>query len=453
MYAALFAVMAVAVAQTPAAPWTAPSDDSLQSILAQRIARGGGVGLVVAVTERGVPRCVAVGRRAGDGSPPLDCAAVFEIGSVSKVLTGMLLAQMSVAGDVTLGDPVQRFLPADVRVPSRGGRAITLEHLATATSGLPRVPDLEPADSADPYADFGPAELHAYLSSHELARDPGESYEYSNLGAGLLGHALALRAGMPYEQLVIERLLQPLGMNETRITLTPVLRARLAGGHGPDLEPAGNWEFAALAGAGAWRSTAPDMMRLMAAMLAPPPVLAEAIALSVAPRQSAGHPRLSIGLGWHVLERGGVRIVWHNGETGGFHSFVGFVPTTGANVVVLSNATLDIDDIGMHVLDPAAGLRTPAARDEVAVSPDLLERHVGRYELVPGFVLTITRREATLFVQATGQPRFRLYAASPTRFFLRVVEADVGFTLDDAGRTTGVVLYQGGRETAGRRLP
>jgi hypothetical protein len=157
-----------------------------------------------------------------------------------------------------------------------------------------------------------------------------------------------------------------------------------------------------------------------------------------------------VGLGWHVLERGGRSIAWHNGETGGFHAFLGLDPASGANVVVLSNSAADIDDIGLHLLDPTFPVRRP--RSSVAVDAAVLERYVGRYELTPDFAIEVTREGAALFVQATGQPRLRVYAASPTRFFLRDVEAEVGFTADAAGAVTGLVLYQNGREMPGRRV-
>src|SRR5437016_11097706 len=135
-------------------------------------------------------------------------------------------------GEVRLDDPVAKYLPSSVRVPSRNGRQITLLDLVTQSSGLPRMPsNFTPRDSMNPYADYSVQQLYAFLSSYQLTRDIGATYEYSNLGVGLLGHALALKAGTSYEQLVTRRVLIPLQMKETAITLTPALRARLALGH------------------------------------------------------------------------------------------------------------------------------------------------------------------------------------------------------------------------------
>lgn len=356
--AAVMCLLLAAAATLPAplpAQWTAPPGDSIARVLDQRIARGGAVGLVVGVVENGRPRVVAAGRRGGEGSPAPDGRTVFEIASVSKVFTTTLLAEMVARGEVALDDPVRRFLPDSVRVPSRGGREITLLDLATASSGLPRLPgNLDLTNLADPYARYEARDLYAFLAEYTLPRDPGAAFEYSNLGMGLLGHALALRAGKSYEELVAERILLPLGMRDTRLVPTPSMRERLAAGHGDDLAPAGSWNVAVMAGAVGWRSTADDMLRFLAAQLAPPPgPLGRALAMAREPRRPTGRPEIRIGLGWLVLERDGRSIAWHNGQSGGYHAFIGLDPASGANVVVLSNTAASIDDIGIRLLTPA----------------------------------------------------------------------------------------------------
>ncbi len=441
------ALAVVAVLVPGASRAQAPSTDSVRAILAERIRLGGATAIVVGLREGDSTRIVASG--------PAGAATILEIGSVSKALTGLLLAEMAARGEVALEDPVRRYLPDSVQVPARDGREITLLDLASHTSGLPRLPDnLAPADPSDPYAGYDAGRLYRFLSGHTLRRDPGTLYEYSNLGAGLLGHVLERAGGRPYETLVVERILAPLGMHDTRITPTPEQRARLAGGHGADLAPVKGWTFDALAGAGAWRSTVLDLLRLLGAMLEPPAgTLGEALTTAMEPRRPAGSPGLRIGLGWHVLERGGRTVTWHNGQTGGFHSFVAVDRAGRAGVVVLSNAGTNVDDIGFHLLDPALPLRHPGPpRPTVEVPVATLQRSVGRYELAPEFAIEVTLEDGALHAQATGQQRFRLYAASPTRFFLRVVEAEVGFTEDASGTVTGLVLYQGGRETAGRKV-
>jgi CubicO group peptidase (beta-lactamase class C family) len=249
---------------------------------------------------------------------------------------------------------VQKYLPAEVKVPSRNGKEITLLDLATQTSGLPRLPsNLRPKDLRNPYADYTVQQLYDFLSSYTLSRDPGALYEYSNLGMGLLGHALALHAGMSYEALVTKRVLQPLGMHDTGITLTPSMQARLAEGHDATGAPVANWDLPTLAGAGALRSTATDMLKFLGAALdTTRGPLARAFALAEQPRRVASPDgSLRIGLGWHVLSAYGEQFTWHNGQTGGYHAFIGVDHATGANVVVLASSNQSIDDIGLHVLD------------------------------------------------------------------------------------------------------
>jgi CubicO group peptidase (beta-lactamase class C family) len=188
------------------------------------------------------------------------------------------------------------------RACSRSGlsrRASPLLDLTTQVSGLPRQPaNLSPRDSTNPYADYSVQQLYTFLSGYELTRDIGAEYEYSNLGVGLLGHALALKAGMSYEELVRRRILAPLGMRETAITITPALRSRLAPGHDAEGNVVANWDLPTLAGAGALRSTARDMLIFLAANLdsmATP--LSRTLRQTHAARHSTNNPDLQIGLG------------------------------------------------------------------------------------------------------------------------------------------------------------
>src|SRR5690606_29377013 len=191
------------------------------------------------------------------------------------------------------------------------------------------------------------------------------------------------------------------------------------------------------------------------AALAPPPgPLGQAFTMAMTPRVPAGRPGLRVGLGWHMLERDGRQIVWHNGQTGGYHAIVALDRASGANAVVLANTAANIDDIGFHLVDASRPLRHPEPpRPEVEVDPTVLERYVGRYEVTPALAIEVTREGSALYVQATGQPRFRAFAASPTQFFLRVVPAEIRFTVDDSGMVTGLVLHQNGRDMPGRRVP
>jgi CubicO group peptidase (beta-lactamase class C family) len=355
---ALLACVASAAHSAAAAAQAAfPSDAAVRAILEQRVASGGAAGILVGLLDAGGQARYFAAGSAGPGKLPLDRSSVFEIGSITKVFTGTLLAEMALGGEVSLDDPVQKHLPAGVSMPSRNGIAVTLGHLATQTSGLPRLPGNLRAVTV--------AQLYEFLSGHELRRDPGAEYEYSNLGVGLLGHVLALRAGVTYEALVRARILDPLGMTHTAVALTPWMLEHAVAGHNAQGDTVPYWDLPALAGAGALRSTAEDMLRFLEANVRPGNGrLAGAMRMAHPARAAAGSPTMRIGLNWHRLAAGGDTLIWHNGGTGGFRTFAGFRPATGTAVVVLTNTGgQGSDDIGFHLLNPALPLRASDRRE------------------------------------------------------------------------------------------
>ncbi|HTW22985.1 MAG TPA: serine hydrolase [Candidatus Baltobacteraceae bacterium] len=427
-----------------------PSDSEIRQILVDRIdVQHQSVGIVVGVIGPEGRRVIAYGHLGQGDSRPLNSDTVFEIGSLTKVFTSLLLADMVQRGEVALDDPVSSYLPASVRMPQRNGRQITLVDLAMHTSGLPRLPtNLQIKNPDNPYASYTVADLYQFLSSYQLNRDPGSQYEYSNLGGGLLGHVLALRAGMSYEALVRSRICDPLGMKDTRITLTPEMKARLAVGHNQGLEPVANWDFPALAGAGALRSTASDMLTFLAANLGyTKSPLAPAMAAMLKVRRPTGQPGLETGLAWLIVTANSKEIVWRNGGTGGYRSFMGFDPAAGIGVVVLSNTSTaaGVDDIGRRLLAP------PKQYTQVAVDPKIFDGYVGTYQLAPTFLITITRDGDHLFEQATGQQRFEIFPESEREYFLKVVDAQITFVTDSAGRATELILHQAGLDRHAKR--
>ncbi len=440
-----------AIAQSPV-----PGDAEIRALLEQRIdVERQSVGIVVGVIEPQGTRVVAHGTFATDDPRPVGGDTLFEIASITKVFTGLLLAEMVERGEVRLDQPVAELLPDGVEVPGRDGEQITLEHLATHRSGLPRMPDnFDPADPADPFADYTAEDLYAFLAGYELTRDIDEAYEYSNLGTGLLGHALAEAAGVDYETLLHERILEPLGMTDTVITLPGDLARRHATGHDATMQPVQNWNLDVLAGTGALRSTVSDLLKLLAAAMDYDETeLAAAFALSTTPRADADVGR--IGLSWHLTPFGDDELVWHNGGTGGFRSFAGYLRNAGVGVVVLSNMNTEIgvDDLGLHLLDQSLPLAPPPReRVEVEVDPAIYEGLTGVYELEPGFTLTITRQGDGLYAQATGQERFPIFPESETEFFFRVLNAQITFETGDDGRANALILHQHGQDMPAPRV-
>jgi serine-type D-Ala-D-Ala carboxypeptidase/endopeptidase len=323
--------------------------------IAERVASGRNRAIAVAVIDAAGVRYFSEGRAESDGWP-VDHNTVFEIGSVSKVFTALLLAEMVERHELRLDNPASMYLPDTMRMPGMGGDSITLLHLATHMSGLPRLPlNLTVRNMRNPYADYHAQQLYAFLGGYQMQRPAGQQYEYSNLGAGLLGHLLALRGGSTYQALLLERVIRPLGMRETMVTLGPTLEQRLATGHDALGEPTAPWDFGVLAGAGALKSTSADLALLVRASLAAGDAqdqrpIVRALRSSMQSHAFVQEGRASMGLGWHIFERGARTIVMHNGRTGGFASFVGMDLDRGIGVVLLTNSSAPVDDIGFALL-------------------------------------------------------------------------------------------------------
>jgi CubicO group peptidase (beta-lactamase class C family) len=435
-----------------------PNDDEILRIIKQRVDEKRSAGIVIGILdEDGRTRIIAFGDP-GPGQPALDGNTVFEIGSISKVFTATLLAEMVQDGRVHLDDPAQKYLPATVHLPTRSGKAITLGSLSEQNSGLPRMPtNFRPADPANPYADYSVQQMYDFVSHYDLTRDPGQTFEYSNLGVGLLGHVLSLAAGKSYEDLARERIWKPLGMEHTAITFTPWMKAHLALGHDEQGNVVKNWDIPTLAGAGAIRSTANDMLKFLEANLHPERGAVER-AMDLAHQRRAPAGNMDIGLNWLRAHSTGDTIVWHNGGTGGYRTFIGFQPSRKRGVIVLTNTGgTGADDIGMHLLDPALPLAPkpapPKQRTAIALGPEIIARYAGKYQLAPGVVCEVTAKDSALFVQPTNQQTFRLWPESEVDFFLKELDAQVTFVRDAQGRVTSLVLHQGGANQTAPRLP
>jgi CubicO group peptidase (beta-lactamase class C family) len=459
----LAAVMVTAftpvVAQTSAAARSFPTDAEVLAIIKKRVEEKRSAGIVVGLLEsNGTTRIVAYGDP-GPGKLPLDGNSVFEIGSITKVFTGTALAQMVLEGKVKLDDPAQQFLPSTVKLPERGGLKITLGNLSMQTSGLPRMPNnFRPKDATNPYADYTEQQMYEFLSGYMLPRDPGALFEYSNLGVGLLGHALSRADGKPYEQSQRDRIWTPLGMTHTAITLTPWMKEHLVLGHDANGDIAANWDLPTFAGAGAIRSTANDMLKFVAAAAnTETGPLAEAMAFAQQTRASAGGTQMRVGLNWLTRSTATSTIVWHNGGTGGYRTFAGVEPSLKVGVVVLTNSGgAGADDIGLHLLDsniPLAPAPAPVKqRTAVSVAPAILARYVGQYQLAPGAVFDITLSGDTLWAKLADQPRFQLWAESETDYFYKEVDAQITFVFDARGVVSSLILHQNGQNPTAPKI-
>ncbi|WP_342359378.1 serine hydrolase [Terrarubrum flagellatum] len=416
-----------------------PLPERVEKATRERIAAGVYQTLVFGVVDGDKSEIIAFGRL-DDGAAP-DGDTVFEIGSITKTFTAAMLAQAALSDRIKLDTPVSQLLP-DFKIPSRGGKEITLGELATQHSGLPRLPtNLLGRDPSNPYADYDAAKLKTFLSGYQLPRDPGAAYEYSNLGFGLLGYALAQLDRATYDAFINEQIFKPLEMSMSSVALTPTMRARLARGHDNQGRPTKNWDFDALAGAGAIRSTTNDMLRYLRSNMGASP-LASAMKFAQEPRAAlAGAGR--IGLAWMTTDKG---IVWHNGMTGGYASFIGFTSDRRRGIVIFSDTAADLDDLGFATLDERAPLA--AAFKAISLPGASLDDYAGLYRLADNFLLNVFQMKDGLHARATGQSALPIFPSAPNEFFARVAGISISFTRDSGGAVNGLVLHQNGDHTA-----
>jgi D-alanyl-D-alanine-carboxypeptidase/D-alanyl-D-alanine-endopeptidase len=343
--------------------------DNLQSVLdhdlaaalkSGELAPATGAGVSIAVVDHGIQRFLNYGI-AKPGS-------IYEIGSITKTFTGLILSQMVEQGKVKFDDPVRELLPPGT-VQKPGGAEITLLDLATQHSGLPRMPDnFAPTDQSNPYADYHAANMYVFLAKHGVEKPDKTTFLYSNYGFGLLGQALSDCTGEHYPQLLKEEVLDPLGMRDTTITLSAEQESRFLPGHTADHHPAHAWELDAFAGAGAIRSTASDMLTYLEANLHPErvkPTLASTADKTIASALARDHELHAdsmgdqkIALAW--LYDPSSENFWHNGATGGYSAYAFFNPKGDYAAVVLLNATIGpqgsfADRIGEHISERLAG--------------------------------------------------------------------------------------------------
>lgn len=417
--------------------------DRITQAIQQRIAAGQCPVLVVAVVDGEKSEVVAFGKL--PNGKPATADTVFEIGSATKTFTATLLAKAVVNGQVRLDQPVAQLVPRWT-IPSRGGKQITLGDIAAQRSGLPRLPaNLAPKDAGNPYADYDVEMMKSFLASYTPPRDPDVSYEYSNFGFGLLGTALGEHAGKTYPLLLKDEVLTPLGM--THSSAANATTPELAPGRIETGEPAHNWDFQAIAGAGALRSSGNDMLRYLKANMNPDnPSLGKAMALAQTPRavvDAGSH----IGLAWMITDKNG--IVWHNGMTGGYASFVGFTADRKHGVVVLTNAAQSVDDIGFATLSPEMPLAT--TQKIVVLSDAALDEYAGVYKLSDNFSIRVFRDKQQLYTQGTGQGPILVFPSAKDEFFARAISGSLSFKRDASGKVGGLVLHQNGDREAVRQ--
>jgi len=366
----------------------------------------------------------------------------FEIGSITKVFTALLLAESERLGKVNRNDPAARYLlPKDD--PAQASLAkITLFSLTTHTSGLPRLPNnigLKPDAMADPYATYDRARLVEALRSHGASANVGGEPSYSNFGAAVLGEALAAAWGTTYAEALGEHVLAPLGMKQTSVGIAgrPPPDDLAPGHNGGKRVP--NWTFLAFAAAGAVRSSVRDMaLFLTAALGGPDAPLQASFQTTMTPFRAFAEAGSHIGMGWWLPDDQENPFAWHNGATAGSHSYIAISFKAKSGIVILANFQKGPEGLGAELL----GVTMP--KPSVPLVANAAD-YLGSYPLAPTFVIQVSEEAGALHIQATGQPRLGLRPKTGDTFAVLGVQAEIAFERNGAGNVVALVLQQGGK--------
>ncbi len=456
----------------------AVEEDPVVRVLRERVDEyGQSVGIVAGII-RGINRyAYAYGTLNRGTIRRVSAMTVFEIGQLSSLYTTAMLSLMVQRGDLNMTDRVSAYLPETVIVPTTpAGRPILIEHLATHTSGLPRLPDnLVSADPDNPLKGYSAPLMYAFLARYANTQhdwleaffdfddqdgdDPFEMedrYEYSDLGMGLLGHVLDQAAGESYDELIRELLGDPIKLANTAGVPTLSMRTYMATGHDDARRPVPSWSDTTLVGGTGLRSNLLDMMTLVSANMniiyALPEDFTEDDSTRyhasfddlIVPRKPADEDSVMTALGWKVRKDARDRdIHWLTGRTNGFYAFAAFLKDWRKGVVVLSNSSVSVEDIGFHLLSAQNPL-APPPKKVVRMADYDYEACAGIYEFTPEYTVDITYSEGKLYGQPPGQPRSELVLESSGDFYLEVEDARITFVRDERGNVDYFLFLQDG---------
>lgn len=380
-------------------------------------------------------------------SPAPTADTFYEIGSITKVFTAVMLAESERQGKVSLQDPAAKFLLPAKDAAQESLQKITLVSLATHQSGLPRLPGNlanNLGSNLDPYADYTRGDLLAALRTHGRTAEVGRFIQYSNFGFAVLGTALASAWGETYDDALRTHILTPLGMKGSKLGMlgkpspSPMAPGLSQG------KPVTEWKFLAMAPAGALRSSTQEMaLFAKAALQLDDSPLREAFERSF--EVQAPHPDMggSIGLAWMLFTHGSDSFAWHNGATAGHRAAIVLNRTKKSGLVVLTNISNAPEKAAFDIL----GAAPPPPQTTVATPGD----YVGVYPLSAAFAVTVTEQDGSLAAQGTGQGKFLLRPVAEDKFAAVGVAAEMVFERDTDKKVTALVLHQNGAQLRGAR--
>jgi len=404
-------------------------------------------GVVIGIYEAGKIEIYGFG--SGPGGKPPTGRTLFDIGAMTKVYTGLVLADAVQRREVELDAPIADLLPPGITVPTRDKIAITAKHLALHSSGLPRMPRSLLARKAppDPYASYDEDALFQDLITTELDAAPGTRIVYSEFGTGLLGFALGRKVGGGFAKALEARVLVPLGLRDTFFTPPVGAGARRIIGTDDDLEPVSRWTWGALAGAGGMISTARDQLRLLDVELdaaaGSKGTLRQPMRLTQEAQLERGGD--NEGLGWMI---DGAGRYWHDGSTGGFRGYLGFDPKTKRGVVVLaSTSTSLVDSLGRAMFDVLDNSAKPPVAAPTAAQ---LATYAGKYDFA-GTTLAVVAAGKRLYLEGPGEPRHRMAPSGERTFWIEALQSLARFELD-GDKVKAIVFKVGGNQIVAPRV-
>lgn len=381
-----------------------------------------------------------------------DTRTIYEIGSIGKVITGVFFADAVRRGEVTKNTTLQSLVPEGIEVvKGSDGTEIELWHLTTHSSGWGTTPiNLMPSDPDQPFSGYTQGMLFAAHEMMPLNRDPGTGFEYSNFAVGTLGTVLANHAGGEYESLVQQRIFKPLGIVDFSIDLSDEQRTRLAPPTSGGITTKTWGDPNPLAPAGLWSTTAPQLITFAMENLREtgPDALEIYESLTNARETMFDSGFGRVAFGWMRALDGST--YWHNGQTGGYSSYMALNREHGAAVVVLTNgATFNTTVAGEKIFQQLLGMNPEPVK--IAIPERLedteIERLLGDYNSPFGFGIEITSANGFIYARVTNQQAYRVDKVADARFRYGIVDAELGFDLPEGeGPAASVTLFQNGME-------
>lgn len=373
---------------------------------------------------------------------------IYQIGSVTKQFTAVVILKLAEQKKLSLTDKLSKYYPAFPK-----GDSITIHQLLSHTSGIYNYTNDVKFMQSEAVKPANEEKILALFKDKPLDFSPGSNWAYSNSGYMLLGYIIQKVTKMPYEKVVTNFILTPLKMTGSGFDFAKLANSEKATGYfvidGKNSARAGIVDSTVSFAAGALYCTANDLYKWHSALLKNKIIARASLEKAFTP------VRHNYGYGWNIDTTDGKRITRHNGGIFGFNSSFVRIEQDGMNIVLLNNVgNSKLDEIAENIIKIIYDkpYTVPQAKKEITVAAEILKKYEGLYEVVPQFQITITAEDGKLMAQATGQPKFELFAQKDNYFFLKAVEAEVEFVTNDKAEVEKMILYQGGRATNAKKI-